>query len=104
MSAKNTGIWILLAAGLFSFIFFFQRHAHKQAPGPIRVLPNLKAASVTSVQVRPSGVQLQIRVERTNETWRLVEPVDYAAQSKNIEQLLAFLERLTPAIYITPAE
>jgi hypothetical protein len=105
MSAKNTFAWVLLAAALFGFIFFFQRHTHKPAPGPMRVLPNLKAALVTSVQVRPAGVgQLQIRVERTNQTWRLVEPVDYPAQTRNIEQLIAFLERLTPAVYMNAAE
>ena len=85
------------------FIFFYQRHAGRNGSEPVRVLPNLKAAAVTSVQVRP-GARAQIRADRTNGVWQLAEPVVYPAQAASIEKLLAELERLTPAPYITARE
>ena len=105
MSAKNTWIWILIAGGLFVFIYFYRPHAHKPPPGPVRILSNLKAEAVTSLQIRPGGTpQLQIRADRTNQTWQLVEPIVYPAQGASIDHLLACLERLTPAVYISASE
>ena len=92
-----------MAAGLFAFIFFYQRHVAKNGSEPVRVLPSLKAAAVTSVQVRP-GARAQIRADRTNGVWELVEPLAYPAQAASIEKFLAELERLTPAPYITARE
>src|SRR3974390_3521823 len=105
MSAKTTWVWILIAAGLFAFIYFYHPHSRKPAVGLPRILPNLKPEAVTSVQVRPGGTaQLQIRVDRTNHTWQLTEPVDYPAQSSSVERLLAYLKQLTPVVYISAAE
>jgi hypothetical protein len=67
------------------------------------VLPNLKAAAVTSVQVR-SGARAPIRADRTNGVWQLADPVVYPAQAVSIEKLLAELQRLTPAPYISARE
>ncbi len=92
-----------MAVALFAFIFFHQRHARKRTGGPRKVLPNLNATAATSVQVRPAG-QLEIRADRTNGTWRLTEPLVYPAQAVSVEKLLAELERLTPAPYITARE
>jgi hypothetical protein len=103
MNSRNTWRWIAVAAGLFAFIFFYQRHVGKRGSEPVRVLPDLKAAAVTSVQVRP-GAHAQIRADRTNGVWQLAEPVVYPAQAASIEKLLAELERLTPAPYITARE
>lgn len=106
MSPRHTGLWLLLAGGLFAFIFFYQRHTHLPPAGPERVLPNLKLDEVTSVQVRPSGsgqIELKIVAERTNHTWRLAEPAPYAGQTANaasIEDLLAALEQLTSVIHL----
>ena len=96
-------LWMAVAAGLFAFIFFHERYARKTVVEPVRVLPNLEAAAVSSVQVR-SGGPATIRADRTNGVWRLTEPLDYPAQAASIEKLLAELERLTPAPYITARE
>ena len=103
MNPRNTWRWIIVAVALFAFILFQQRYLRKTGGGPVRVLPNLKAAAVTSVQVRPAA-QLEIRAERTNGTWQLTEPLVYPAQAVSIEKLLAELEALTPAPYITARE
>ena len=103
MNPRNTWRWIAVAAALFAFIFFYQRHVVRNGGEPIRVLPNLKAAAVSSVQVRP-GARTQIRADRTNGVWQLTEPLVYPAQAASIEKLLAELGRLTPAPYITARE
>jgi hypothetical protein len=103
MSSKSTWISVFVAAGLFAFIFFFERQWHRPPSGPARILPALQAAAVTSIQVRP-GSQREIRAHRTNDMWQLTEPIVYPAQAASIESLLAELERLVPADYITSRE
>ncbi len=92
-----------MALALFAFILFQQRFLRKPGSGPARILPKLKAAAATSVQVRPAA-QLEIRADRTNGTWQLTEPLVYPAQALSIEKLLAELEGLTPASYIKARE
>lgn len=96
MNTKHTWVWVILAATLFAFIFLFERHWRKPAPGPTPILPGLKAAAISSVLVSPTG-QFDIRVERTNGSWFLTKPIAYPAQAAHIETLLAALELLTPA-------
>jgi len=103
MNPRNTWLWLALAAGLFGFILFYQKHAHKSSPGTNKVLPGLKAAAVTGLQVRPAA-RLAIQAERTNGVWRLTEPHSYPAQKASIESLLAALERLTYVTFISPRE
>jgi len=96
MNAKHTWVWFITAAILFAFIFVFERHWRKPAPGPEPILPDFKAAAVTSVQVYPAG-QSEIRAERTNGGWILTKPIEYPAQATRIEALLDTLESLKPA-------
>jgi hypothetical protein len=100
MNSRNTWRWIVVAVALFAFILFQQWFLRKPGNGPTTILPKLKAAVATGVQVRPAG-QLEIRADRTNGTWQLTEPLVYLAQAASIEKLLAELERLTPASYIS---
>jgi hypothetical protein len=107
MNARHTAFWLSLATCLFAFIFFYQRHVRQPSGGPERVLPALKLANVTAVQVRPSGkgqTEEAILAERTNNTWRLVKPKAYPAQAAGIEDLLAALEELTAAFHIPEPE
>lgn len=103
MNPRTTWIWLGVAAVLFAFIFLFERHFHRPPPGPIRVLPAFKAGEVTTVQVQPLGQSKIIRAERSHGEWRLAE-AGYPARTSSIEGLLSFLEKLTAATYITPAE
>ena len=92
-----------MAVALFAFILVQQRFLRKPTNGPTTILPKLKAAAATSVQVRP-GTQLEIRADRTNGTWQLTEPLIYLAQAASIQKLLTELERLTPSSYISARE
>ena len=100
MNPRNTWRWLIVAVALFGFILVQHRYLRKTGGGPVKVLPGLKAAEVNTVQVRPAA-QLEIRAERTNGTWQLTEPLVSPAQAASIEKLLAELEALTPAPYIT---
>jgi hypothetical protein len=103
MNPRNTWLWLLVAAGLFAAIFFYEKHGHRPLPGTTRVLPELKADAVTSVQVRPAAGHM-IQAERTNGVWQLTEPSAYPAQKGSIEGLLTALEKLTPVTVITARE
>lgn len=103
MSFKNTWLWLLVASGLFAFIFFFQRNFH-HASGALKILPNLAPADVTSIQVRPGPGQLEIRACRTNAAWQLTEPLVYPAQAASIDDLLKGLLNLTAAASISESE
>ena len=104
MSTKTT-LWLLgLAAGLFAFIFFFERHhsPHKARP-PALLLPGLNSAKVTAVQVR-RGNQFAVRAQRTNESWVLSTPLVYPAQAYAIEGLLKTLEQVVPQTHLSGEE
>jgi hypothetical protein len=103
MSSKNTWLWTIAAAALFAFIFFFERYRTRPETGPVYLLPQLNPQAVLSVQIRPAG-QLEIRAERTNGTWQLMEPVVYPAQGTNIQNLLDALQHLTIAHQISEQE
>jgi len=103
MNSKTTGLWFALAAMLFAFIFIFQHYFHPAAGGVMRLLPGLQPPSVSSVQVIPSGA-LEIRADRTGDSWFLSKPISYPAQTAAIETLLGVLQKLTPATRISAAE
>lgn len=103
MNPKNTWLWVALAAGLFAFIFFVERHLKKPETGPPQLLPSLNAAKIDSIQVQPKG-QLSIQAVRTNGGWHLIEPLEYPARGAQIEGLLTVLQKLRGAPYLSPQE
>src|SRR5438067_10577688 len=102
MNSKHTWVWVLIAAGVFAVVYF-ERNLNGEPPPPMKVLPALKASSVTSIQIQPES-QLKIRADRTNNTWRLTQPVNYRARDGVIDQLVNALEQLAPATYISEQE
>src|SRR5437899_3476886 len=103
MTSRQNWFWVILDLVLAALVFINHHYLHKKMPGPEKVLPGLAADRVTSLQIRPLG-QSEIRVERDNGSWVLTEPLSYPAQTLNIENLLAALEKLTAAAHITTAE
>jgi hypothetical protein len=104
MNPKNTALWLGLAAGLFAFIFFYQRHVHNRKPARATIFPTLKVGAIKSVQVLPQGRALEIRADRTGDGWQLAQPVVYPAQNASIEALLSHLQQLVPATKISERE
>ena len=103
MNSKTTGIWFTIAAALFALIYIFQHFLRPSVAESSRILPELRPAAVTSVQVIPSGT-LEMRADRTNGTWLLTKPITYPAQPAAIEALLDVLQKLEPATRINAAE
>jgi hypothetical protein len=103
MNSKTTGIWFTVAAALFALIYIFQHFLRPAAAESPCILPELRPAAVTSVQVIPSGA-LEMRADRTNGTWRLIKPIAYPAQPAGIESLLDALQKLTVVTRIDAAE
>ena len=96
MNPKNTLLLVVLAAGLFSFIFFYEQHRPPPLP-PAKMLPGLDIAAVTNIQILQGGQNDSISAERTtNGTWQLLSPINYPAQSMAVENLLRELQELTP--------
>ncbi len=103
MNPKHTLTWLAVALALFAFIVawrFFQRPA---AALPSGVLPGLQPAAVTSIQLSPNNAP-EISVVRTNGNWVMTEPVVYPAQKTSIDALLGALQKLKPAIVISPSD
>ena len=96
MNSKTTGIWFVIAAALLAAIFVFEHFLRPAIAGPAPLLPNLRPATVTSVQVFPSGTP-EISADRTNGGWFLTKPVSYPAQAAAIQTLLDTLQKLAPA-------
>ncbi len=96
MHSKTTGIWFVIAAALLAFIFVFDHYLRPVVAAPAALLPNLRPAAVTSVQVFPAGA-LESSAARTNGGWVLTRPVAYPAQAAAIAALLDALQKLAPA-------
>jgi hypothetical protein len=103
MNSKSTLFWLFVAAALFTFIYAFEHFLRPAPVEPSAILTDLQASMVTSVQVIPANA-LEIRADRTNDTWLLTKPIRYPAQPAAIEALLAALQKLTPAIRISAGE
>jgi hypothetical protein len=104
MNAKTTWGLVLLAAGLFAFIFFYERKlpdVDAGAQAPARLLPDFSAPRITSIEIIRSNQV--IRVERTNGAWWLSNP-DYPAQPLRIEKLLTVLQALPPKAVLSAEE
>src|ERR1035441_3022188 len=95
MNSKTTGIWFVIAAALLAFIFVFEHYLRPVVAGPAPLLPNLRPAAVTGVQVfQPNAPE--ISAARTNGGWFLTRPVSYPAQTAAIEALLDALQKIAP--------
>src|SRR6266545_3672455 len=106
MNSKGTFYLTVLALGVFSYIYFFERHTldtEQRAERAMKLFPDFDAGKVVSVEIiRSNNV---IRAERTNEQWRLTQPAPiYPAQSTVIENWLSLFQALNRSTYISAEE
>src|SRR6266581_6542104 len=103
MNPRNTWRWLLLVAALSALVFVHHRYFRKTEIGPVRILPKLNPAAVTTVQILLG--QSEIRAARTNTgAWFLTQPLSYPAQATSIEILLRKLAGLRPVTSIDASE
>lgn len=102
MKPKNTWLLVVLAVGLFAFIWLLEPRLRPPPPGPRRVMtPAIKPAEVTSIQIESKG---QVRVERTNGAWVMTKPLVYPVKSAAVDNFLTALAELSPRTRITAEE
>ena len=103
MNPRNTWRWLLLVAALSALVFVHHRYLRKTEIGPVRILPKLNPAAVSTVQILLG--QSEIRAARTNTSaWFLTQPLSYPAQATSIEILLRKLAGLRPVTSIDAPE
>jgi Domain of unknown function (DUF4340) len=103
MKSNTTPIWFVLAAALAAFIWFAQKHLQPVAPTNENLLPDLRAAAVTALEIIPAG-ERKISLVRTNRNWVMQEPFNFPAQKTAVESLLAALEKILPVLRLTAAD
>ena len=105
MNSKGTFYLTVLALGIFTYIFLFERHTldtEQRAERDMKLLPDFDAGKVSSVEIlRPNSV---IHVDRTNGQWRLTRPTNYPAQTTMIENWLGLFNSLNRRAYISAEE
>ncbi|HXG47953.1 MAG TPA: DUF4340 domain-containing protein [Methylomirabilota bacterium] len=100
MNWRVTGILFALAAGLFVFIWLFDRPDRAPSGAAAdRRLVSLAAAEATAVQIKRTN-RLMLWVERTNAGWQLTVPLNYPAQPFAVEGFLKRLETLASRTFI----
>ncbi len=103
MKSRTTSLWFVLAASLFAGIWLYHKFLQPAASGTSALLPGLRAADVTAIQISPAGA-LEIAATRTGKAWVLEKPLAYPAQAAAIEALTDALEKLVPAIRLSADE
>jgi hypothetical protein len=103
MKPKTTGIWFVVAASLFAFIWLYQKYLQPGAAAEDILLPGLRAAGVSRIQISAAG-QREISAVRSNGVWLLQKPLAYPAQSSAVDTLIGALEKLTFATRLAPAD
>ncbi|MGH7980148.1 MAG: DUF4340 domain-containing protein, partial [Limisphaerales bacterium] len=103
MNSKHTLAWFIVAVALFAFIVGYRFFERSTVVQPANVLPDLHPPAVTAVQINPRDSE-EIYAVNTNGAWSLTQPVAYPAQASAIESLLTALQKLKPAVHITPTE
>lgn len=106
MNRNTTRILVLLALGLFAFIFLFERHTtdtDRNAELVRLLFPDYVAAETTAVDIL-IGTNAPLRLERTNGMWRFKSPFFYPAQPVGPDHLLTSLGELRRPTHLTAQE
>jgi len=106
MSPKSTLWLVLVTAGLFGYIFFFEWRTpspEELAADVKKLFPDFDPKKVTSVEIIRSNSNT-IRADRTNGQWQLTLPVVYPAQSTAIENWVELFTRLNRRAWISAQE
>src|SRR5205814_5509136 len=105
MNSKGTFYLIVFAASVFAYIFVFERHTldtEQQAERGLKLFPDFDPGNVSSVEI--IGSNSVIRVERTNDQWRLTRPISYPAHATVIDNWLGLFDSLNCRAHISAEE
>ncbi len=84
MNPKTTAILFAIAAALAAFVYFYEikgEQARVEAKAAEkRLFPDVEQTEITSISLRVSDAP-EIRLERRDGHWRIVAPIDFAADT-----------------------
>jgi hypothetical protein len=103
MNWKTTSLLVVVAALLFGFIYFFERHLGLTGAQADIHLVAAQPLEVTNIVLRRTN-QLILRADRAEKRWNLSFPRAYPAQSVAIDRLLKEVHDLTSVAWISPRE
>ena len=105
MNSKATLILLTAVLVVFGFIHFVEQPIRKQQrlQASRAILADFDPATITSILIRPNGRD-DIKVERSNQVWRLTQPISYPAEAERIEALLTNLAQLEWITRISDAD
>ncbi|MCP4900453.1 MAG: DUF4340 domain-containing protein [bacterium] len=95
MRNKNLVILTIVVAAFAAYILLFDRHrptTEEVAAKEDRALPGLDRENVQSVEL--TSETGYVRLDKHGDTWRLIEPIDFPADSAQVDSLLGSLESL----------
>jgi len=97
MNPRNTGILLLVAAALGAFIYFYEIRGadsrREAADLEKRLFAGVEQSAIEWIALAPPGVAPS-RVERRDGAWRMVEPVDFPADTFGADNLASTLATL----------
>ncbi len=105
MNARTTWILVATAVAMFLLIVFVERRGldtASRAKEAARVIPHLKPAQVTSLEVSFSNQV--VRLEMKENAWRITSPGSYPAQRHLVESFLDSLAALTRIASLNEAD
>jgi hypothetical protein len=95
MRSRNLIILTLAVVALGAFIFFVERHqptTEERVKRAHRVFPDLDGDAVVEVEIDRAGGP--VRLLRTDQAWRLTEPVDSPAEASTVNALVGAIAAL----------
>ena len=97
MNPRNTGILLLVAAALGAFIYFYEiqgaQSRREAAEQEKRLFTGVEQSAIEWIALAPPGVAPS-RIERRDGAWRMVEPVDFPADTFGADSLASTLATL----------
>ncbi|HON08228.1 MAG TPA: DUF4340 domain-containing protein, partial [Verrucomicrobiota bacterium] len=94
MNKKTTLIWVLIAVGLFAYIYFFEQPHKVQTTGTFeRLIPDFKPELVNELRITKGKIYL--RIQKLDNSWWLTGPIKYPAHPVLIENLLKQIGNIT---------
>ena len=103
MKSNTTAIWLVIAAMLAAFIWFYQNHLQPASPPPLVLVSGLRPLDVTAVDIYPDGSPA-LSATLTNGDWQLEKPFAYPAQAAAIQALLDALVKVKPVMRFSASE
>jgi hypothetical protein len=95
MRSRNLIILVLIVAAVAAYIFLYERHQlttddRQERAG--KIFPDLILDEIQTIEMR--NTHGEFRIERSGDDWRLLEPMEFPADSSSVSSLVNSLSNL----------